>query len=1122
MSDRFHPIPMSELCRWIFTELETHDSIFGIPRTLFFRPQWGDAFATEVYGQRLETPFGVAAGPHSQLAQNIVVAWLCGARFMELKTVQTLDRLEISKPCIDMQDVGYNVEWSQELRVHESLDEYLRAFVLIHALHRRLGLPGELPGVIFNTSVGYDLAGIRRQNVKAFLAGMLDGGELLAQHIDTARRFCSELRDVSLPSVVSDNVTLSTMHGCPPDEIGRIAAHLMEEWGLHTSVKLNPTLLGPQRVRSILNDELGYTEVVVPDAAFEHDPCYQDALELIGDLRETAEQHGVQFGVKLSNTLEVVNHRTVFAASEQQMYLSGRPLHALTANIAADLATEFGGELLISFAGGANAFNAPDLIAAGMSTVTTCSDLLGPGGYLRLLQYIDHTAKAMEELGARDIGQFACLTAERRGAGEAAGDARRAALDNLRAYAAALGAERTLHRDTFDRSHTKNNRALEPFDCIEAPCAAGCAIDQEVPEYMRAVRQGRLADAVAITRLDNQMAASLGQACDHLCEWPCVRTHHDQPLAIREIKRYIMEHEVSVAVPREAERAARETRVAIIGAGPCGLSAAGFLAEAGYRVELFEAHDYAGGMVAGTIPLFRASPAVVEQDLRRIEALGARIHTGVAAGPGLMLGDLRARGFDYVVVAAGAQVGLPLGIEGEEGAGVLDGLELLRAARRGSAHALCGRVGVIGGGDVAMDCARTAQRLGASEVSILYRRTRAEMPAQDEEIEAVLEEGIAIVELLAPRAARLEGGRLAALQGDQMRLGEPDASGRRRPVATDRSLELGLEALIVAIGQRPDLSFVGAEAVALHDKGWIEVDPDTMRSSLPWLYAGGDVSGAGPSNIVAALADGRRIADDIRRREEGYLPASRPRHEGELADLLRRRAWRVWRVAVPQRGLDRRGGFEEVLQTLSDTAAAAEAERCLDCDLLCSTCVSVCPNLAFFTYQVAPAELSLPSLVVEDRASAARVAHKLSVRQGPQVAVLADFCNECGNCETFCPTAGAPYRDKPRLYLDSAEFEQETDNAFMLELEAEGWKLRARVGGATHELAEKGEIVYSVGALRATLDPSNLALLDLRGANSLPDDARPSPETLGRMLVLGRGLAESAAHLPFARAGKTE
>ena len=222
---------------------------------------------------------------------------------------------------------------------------------------------------------------------------------------------------------------------------------------------------------------------------------------------------------------------------------------------------------------------------------------------------------------------------------------------------------------------------------------------------------------------------------------------------------------------------------------------------------------------------------------------------------------------------------------------------------------------------------------------------------------------------------------------------------------------------------------------------------------------------------------------------------------------------------MPQRGLDRRGGFEEVLQTLSDTAAAAEAERCLDCDLLCSTCVSVCPNLAFFTYQVAPAELSLPSLVVEDRASAARVAHKLSVRQGPQVAVLADFCNECGNCETFCPTAGAPYRDKPRLYLDSAEFEQETDNAFMLELEAEGWKLRARVGGATHELAEKGEIVYSVGALRATLDPSNLALLDLRGANSLPDDAR---ETLGRMLVLGRGLAESAAHLPFARAGKTE
>ena len=1097
---------MSLLCRSIFEELEERDSIFGIPRALFFRPVPDDRFATEVYGQPLDTPFGVAAGPHSQLAQNIVVAWLCGARFMELKTVQTLDELEIPKPCIDMQDAGYNVEWSQELKVHESLDEYVRAFVLIHALHRRLGLPGDRPGVIFNMSVGYNLEGIREGNMQAFLCGMGDAEELLSKHVELVAAYFPGIRDCALPTIVSDNVTLSTMHGCPPDEIGQIATYLMREWGLHTSVKLNPTLLGPERVREILNDRLGYRDIVVPDAAFEHDPVYSDAVELIRELESTAEACGVVFGVKLSNTLEVINHRDIFAESEKQMYLSGRPLHALTVNIAADLATEFDGRLLISFAGGADAFNVPDLLAGGMRTVTTCSDLLRPGGYLRLPQYIERTSEEMAALGAEDLHRFAIAVAERRSSSSEAATYRSAALANLRGYANDVLDDRTLHSDAFDRLLTKTRRSLGTFDCIEAPCSDECAIDQQVPEYMRLVREGRFGEAVSVTREDNHLAAVLGHACDHLCERVCIRTHQDEPLAIREIKRFIMEHEREVDA---RAKASRDARVGVIGAGPCGLSAAGFLAEAGYGVELFEAREYAGGMVAGTIPLFRVSQGVVDQDLRRLEALGAKISTGVAAGRDLTLSDLRARGFDYVVVAAGAQVGLPLGIEGEEGEGVLDGLALLRDARNAQPPALEGNVGVIGGGDVAMDCARAAARLGATEVSILYRRTRAEMPAQDEEIEAVLEEGIGITELVAPLAARLGDGRLIGLECARMRLGVADASGRRRPEDTGERFVLPLDALIVAIGQRADLGFFGGEPVRINDKGWIEVDPKSMRTSLSGVYAGGDVAGEGPSNIVGALGDGRRIARDIRRREEGVEPAKKETQQGDLVDLLRRRALRDWRVKERHRPPEERKGFEEIVKTLTPEDAIAEAERCLDCDLFCSTCVSVCPNLAFFTYETAALEVSLPVLEGRDGGWIETSKTSFALGQSLQVAVLTDFCNECGNCESFCPTARAPYQDKPRLYLDGREFEAETDNAYHLRGDTEAWTLRARFDGATHELSIGEEWRYRSPNASVLFAPGTLDVIEAE----CEDGERVSLDRCATMFVLGRGSMRSMGHL---------
>ena len=228
----------------------------------------------------LETPFGVAAGPHTQMAQNIIASWLVGARLIELKTIQTLDELDVNKPCIDVQDEGYNVEWSQELKVHQSFDEYLRAWVLIHALHRALGFPGERPGMVFNMSVGYNLEGMLKPNVQWYFDAMADASAYLPAYVEIVARHYPAVREVEIPARLSDTITLSTMHGCPPDEIERISLYLIEERGLHTSVKCNPTLLGAEQVRGIVNDDLGFADVPIPDAAFGHDLKWADAVPM--------------------------------------------------------------------------------------------------------------------------------------------------------------------------------------------------------------------------------------------------------------------------------------------------------------------------------------------------------------------------------------------------------------------------------------------------------------------------------------------------------------------------------------------------------------------------------------------------------------------------------------------------------------------------------------------------------------------------------------------------------------------------------------------------------------------------------------------------------------------------
>jgi putative selenate reductase len=1159
MSDHFRPLSMEQLTEWAFTELEESGSVFGIPRAGFFVPRADHRFRRVERGTVLETPYGVAAGPHTQMAQNVVAAWLAGARLIELKTVQTLDELEVHKPCIDATDEGYNVEWSQELKVHQSFDEYLRAWVLVHALHRRLGFPGDRPGVIFDMSVGYDLAGIRRPNVQWYLDAMEDASAHLPAYVAIVARRWPEVHDVAIPTRIADSVTLSTMHGCPPDEIERISLHLIEERRLHVQVKCNPTLLGPERVRGIVNGDLGYADVVIPDTAFGHDLRWDDAIPMFRRLRAAADAQGLAFGLKLSNTLEVENTRGVFDR-DPTMYMSGRALHAVTVNLAAALSEEFEGGMPLSFAGGADAFNVARLLGAGTRTLTVCSDLLKSGGYLRLRQYADEIDAAFDAVGAGDTDDFI-----RRTAGSAAdaaadeADLRACALANLRRYAVEVRRDWRYEKASFRTDRSKTTRPLGLFDCIQAPCLDECPVDQQVPRYMAAVRSGHVAEAVRITRLDNPLPSVLGRVCDHLCEDTCIRTHLDQPLAIRQIKRFIMESEVEAeagaapaSTPSGASAVRVAARVAIVGAGPAGLAAAEWLARAGVGVTVFEERPRPGGMVGGAIPAYRLPQAQLDQDVAVVERLGVEIRYGQRAGADVTLDALRADGFAAVLVAAGAQRPKPLGLPGEHARGVVDGVTFLRSVREGRPIPVGPRVAVVGAGDTAMDCTRSALRVGATDVSLVYRRTIDQMPADREEIHAIREEGVRIVELSRPAALGVEDGRLTALTCLRTAFGgERDASGRKVPRDVPGSeFEIGVDTLVIAIGQEAILDLFGDARPVLTSAGFIAADPETLETSIPGVYVAGDVASHGPASIVRAAADGKRAAaaiaaslgvttgaraaaDGVPARQPGDLP------EEERQALVVRRARREYRVPVRVTGLDRRGGFDETVLGYTAEEAEREASRCLDCDRMCSLCVGVCPNIALMTYATAPIRADLPTLVVRGGAVLSTGSSPFVVHQGLQVAVLTDLCNECGNCVAACPTSGGPYVDKPRLYLEVADFEAQPSNAFML---LGGGVIEGRFDGRTHRVWMHGagldtsgavpegsdggadpathRIDYIAPGFRAALDRGTFALVEAEPTGAAEGETF-SLEPAAVMVTLLAGITDSLPHLPVAGTGGT-
>ena len=1137
MSDKFTITPLDQLLEIIFRQLEK-GSLFGIPTESFFIPHQSDPFRSYRFNQLLETPLGIAAGPQTQLSQNIVVAWLLGARYIELKTIQKLDELNVAKPCIDMQDEGYNCEWSQELKLNESFEQYLDAWIIIHILKHKFkwGVQSE-PGVIFNMSVGYDFEGIQNKNVQKFLNSMMDSSAYLKQKKESIKQLYPEVTRINISPCISNNITVSTMHGCPVDEIEKIGRYLIEDRKLHTSIKLNPTLLGEDEISKIL-DHSGF-KTSVPVDAFNHDPRFNEVSSIIRNLQETAKLNHVHFGLKLTNTLESRNNKNIFPSGEEMMYMSGRALHPISIKVAEKLQTEFHGKLDISFCAGVDAFNIADVIKCGLSPVTVCSDLLKPGGYGRLKQYFEQLRFKFKEGYSTSLNKFIQ-------SGQEGESTEKAALFNLKNYARSVLADERYKKTAIHDPSIKTERKLGAFDCIHAPCVDTCPTNQGIPDYLYYASKHEFDKAHEVILKTNPFPRMTGMVCDHLCQSKCTRINYDSAVHIRDVKRFIAENQNKTG---SASSIKNDKKVAIIGAGPSGLSCAYFLKKAGFNVSVFEKKSKPGGMVSGAIPSFRLTDDALNSDLKRIETAGVKINYNVNIDSNFFL-KLKDEN-QFIYISTGAQRSAFLNIENSKAEGVLDPLKFLFDVKANIKTRIGNKVVIIGGGNTAMDAARTAYRLvgKTGTVTIIYRRTINQMPADIGEIKAVMQEGIKIIELAAPlkinvtatsvadnsgtiktfnqstvqatlvadstktnsainhsdgqstsvadstkesstidhsdgqatevadptktnstiehsneqatkvastseknklsdqseeRATEVAPTGILSTEPDQsfnpatevagtvlslscikMHLSGMDSKGRPKPVPIpDSEFIFKCDTIIPAIGQESDINFI--------DTKYLKTSPGKYETQIENVFIGGDAL-RGASTAINAIGDGRKVAEAIIRKAN--LSSTNKNTNGRIPITLNKhilnRSKRINQIQTTELPLNERKNFKLVSRSFTKNEASREASRCLLCDEFCSICTTVCPNLAFHTYEITPATYFPQQIKIENGNYTVRSKPPFKIDQNYQVLHIADWCNECGNCTTFCPTAGEPYKNKPHLYLNKQSFDKEKDGYFL-------------------------------------------------------------------------------------------
>lgn len=950
MSDMMTCMPFGQLMDWVLQEKKGQDTVFGVHRPYTADPK-NDM---TIFTRNLETPVGPAAGPHTQLAQNIIASYYAGARFFELKTVQKMDGAELSacvnKPCILADDEGYNCEWSTELTVPDAMGEYIKAWFILHVIAKEFGL-GAQDGFQFNISVGYDLAGIKGDKVNTFIDGMMEAKDTVIFQecrkwlLDNADKFQNFTREdiEAIPSNVCNSATISTLHGCPPQEIESIANYLLTEKHLNTFVKCNPTLLGYDFARKTM-DEMGYDYMVFGDFHFRDDLQYEDAVPMLARLMKLSEELGLEFGVKITNTFPVDVTRNELPSEE--MYMSGKALFPLSISLAAKLSAEFAGKLRISYSGGADYYNIDKIVGCGIWPVTMATTLLKTGGYQRFTQVADKVEgicpKKWEGI---DVD----------------------ALKKLAADAITDGHHVKNIKPVPNRKSTKEVPLL---DCFYAPCSEGCPIHQDIPQYVALTGEGKYKEALEVILEKNALPFITGTLCAHNCMTKCTRNFYEESVNIRGTKLTAAEHGYEQLIGEIKAGEPNGKKVAVVGGGPAGIAAAYFLAREGAAVTIFEKEEKAGGVIRYVIPGFRIGDAAIDKDISFIQKMGVEIRTNTEI---TSVADLKAQGYDAVILAIGA--GKPGTLKLEKGETV-NALKFLRDFKANDGKLNIGKnVVVIGGGNTAMDTARAAKRTeGVEHVYLVYRRTKRYMPAAEDELLEVLEEGVEFKELLSP--VSLDGGRLLC---KKMKLGQMDASGRAGVTETADVVEVPADTVIVAVGEKIDTDFYTANQIAVDERGKAKVNDKTLETSVSGVYVAGD-GARGAATIVEGIRDAQLAVKDILGKEITRDAAV----TGDVKDC-----------------------FEKKGILKHSKEAKTEEERCLTCNKVCENCVDVCPNRANISIKV-------PGMAMN------------------QVIHVDYMCNECGNCKSFCPYASAPYKDKFTLFANEKDMADSKNDGFVV------------------------------------------------------------------------------------------
>ncbi len=982
MSEIMRPMSIDHLMHWIMSEYEQKKSIFGIEKIV----KHENGQALPIYEEKIESPFGPAAGPNSQLAQNIVAAYAAGSRFFELKTVQVMDGADlaacISRPCIIAGDECYNCEWSTELYVPQAFAEYVKAWVACKLIAKEYNL-GDPDAFVFNMSVGYDLEGIKSPKVDKYINDMIEAKdtEVFKECINWALEHVNEFKNVdeeyikNISSNVSNSITESTLHGCPPAEIERIATYLITEKHLNTFIKCNPTLLGYEYARKRL-DGLGFDYIAFDDHHFVEDLQWADAVPMLHRLYDLCQEKGLEFGVKITNTFPVDVTRNELPSNE--MYMAGRALFPLSIHVARLLTDEFQGKLRISYSGGATIENIKELFDAGIWPITMATNILKPGGYQRMSQIADELMECgSERFSGVNVAALAAID------------------DGVEAKAMYRKPVKPLPERHVDKK-------LPLFDCFNAPCRNGCPIEQDIPAYLQAMVDGNAKKALEIILERNPLPFITGTICPHHCGDKCMRNYYEETLHIRETKLAAASQAYNEILPAlKAEGSVAGKKVAVIGGGPAGLAAAAFLSRAGVAVTVFERKEQLGGVVRNVIPEFRISADSIDKDVELCKAYGAEFKLGAEV---TSVKALKAEGYTDVIVSIGAwKPGRSPLAYGE----VTDALEFLMEAKKNGASMNIGKdVVVLGGGNTAMDVARAAKRLpGVEHVRLIYRRTKRYMPADEEELQLAIEDGVEFLELLAPVGA--ENGKLKC---SVMELGAPDASGRRSPVDTGRTEEYPADTIIAAIGETIDTSLYAELGVEMDAKGRPVVDANMMTTEAG-VYAVGD-SRRGPATVVEAIADSAKAAAAI-----AGISYDKYAEENVAADE---------KLYTAKKGVQSR-----------DTSKAPD-DRCLGCPTVCEVCTDVCPNRA-------------------------NVAIHVPGKCKAQIIHVDGMCNECGNCEVFCPyKGGRPYKDKFTLYWSEEDFLDSTNEGF---LPLGGTQVKVRLDGKVETVDVAGETDLSADAV---------------------------------------------------------